>query len=174
MANQVARGKLYRESLFKNNISGSLTKSQSCLKRVGRHGYWPTRSPRKALQSPPIHKCSSHFIFKSQSRLNVLLDLTNEVAKHSCLEPVFRNYGSWNGTPTERQFSKRQVSKRPVSKRLKRQFYKTSGRQNVRSSKRPFAKKHPNIFCTCGWWKSAGLKPDILKPDDFKPDILLT
>jgi hypothetical protein len=31
-----------------------------------------------------------------------------------------------------------------------------SGLQNVRSSKRPVAKKHPFIFCTCGWWKSAG------------------
>jgi hypothetical protein len=34
--------------------------------------------------------------------------------------------------------------------------FKTSGRQNVRTSKRPVAKKHPYIFCTCGWWKSAG------------------
>jgi hypothetical protein len=34
--------------------------------------------------------------------------------------------------------------------------YKMSGLQNVRSSKRPVAKKHPYIFCTCGWWKSAG------------------
>jgi hypothetical protein len=31
-----------------------------------------------------------------------------------------------------------------------------SGLQNVRSSKRPVAKKHPSIFCTCGWWISAG------------------
>ncbi len=31
-----------------------------------------------------------------------------------------------------------------------------SGLQNVRSSKRSFAKKHPYILCTCGWWKSAG------------------
>jgi hypothetical protein len=31
-----------------------------------------------------------------------------------------------------------------------------SGLQNVRSSKRPVAKKHPYIFWTCGWWKSAG------------------
>jgi len=30
-----------------------------------------------------------------------------------------------------------------------------SGLQNVRSSKRPVAKKHPYIL-TCGWWKSAG------------------
>ncbi len=30
-----------------------------------------------------------------------------------------------------------------------------SGLQDVRSSKRPVAKKHPYIFCTCGWWKSA-------------------
>jgi hypothetical protein len=30
-----------------------------------------------------------------------------------------------------------------------------SGLQNVRSSKRPVAKKSPYIFCTCGWWKSA-------------------
>jgi hypothetical protein len=36
----------------------------------------------------------------------------------------------------------------------KRQVYKTSGLQNVSSSKRPVAKKHPCIFCTCGWWKS--------------------
>jgi hypothetical protein len=80
------------------------------------------------------------------------------------------------GTPT-----KRQVSKRQVSKRLKRQVYKTSGLQNVRSSKRPVAKKHPYIFCTCGWWKSAGsvaamfltfCKPDVLKPDVLKPDVL--
>jgi hypothetical protein len=38
----------------------------------------------------------------------------------------------------------------------RRQVYKTSGRQSVRSSKRLVAKKHPYIFCTCGWWKSAG------------------
>jgi hypothetical protein len=56
-----------------------------------------------------------------------------------------------NGTPTKRQVTKRQVSKRPVSKRLKRQVYKTSGLQNVW-----LQKKHPFIFCTCGWWKSAG------------------
>jgi hypothetical protein len=31
-----------------------------------------------------------------------------------------------------------------------------SGLQNVRSSEPPVAKKHPYIFCTCGWWKSAG------------------
>jgi hypothetical protein len=49
------------------------------------------------------------------------------------------------GTPT-----KRQVSKRQVSKHLKRQVYKTSGLQNVRSSKRLVEKKHPYIFCTCG------------------------
>jgi hypothetical protein len=70
------------------------------------------------------------------------------------------------GTPTKRQVSKRQVSKRqvskrPVSKHLKRQVYETSGLQNVRSSKRQVfktsgCKKHPYIFCTCGWWKSAG------------------
>jgi hypothetical protein len=30
-----------------------------------------------------------------------------------------------------------------------------SGLQNVRSSKRPVAKQHPYIFCTCGWWKFA-------------------
>jgi hypothetical protein len=70
------------------------------------------------------------------------------------------------GTPTKRQVSKRQVSKRPVSKRLKRQVYKrqvykTSGLQNVRFTKRQVfktsgCKKHPSIFCTCGWWKSAG------------------
>jgi hypothetical protein len=71
------------------------------------------------------------------------------------------------GTPTKCQVSKRQVSKRPVSKRLKRQVYKTSGLQNVRFTKRQvykmaglqnvrFTKKHPFIFCTCRWWKSAG------------------
>ncbi len=38
----------------------------------------------------------------------------------------------------------------------KRQVYKMSGLQNVRSSKRPVTKKYPYIFCTCGWWKSAG------------------
>ncbi len=43
----------------------------------------------------------------------------------------------------------------------KRQVYKTSGLQNVRFTKpralkRPVAKKHPYIFCTFGWWKSAG------------------
>jgi hypothetical protein len=31
------------------------------------------------------------------------------------------------------------------------QVYKTSGLQNVQ-----LQKKHPYIFCTCGWWKSAG------------------
>jgi hypothetical protein len=79
--------------------------------------------------------------------------------------------GSFYGTPRKCQVSKRQASKRPFSKRLKRQVYKTSvlqnvsftkrqvykmsGLQNVRSSKHPAAKKHPYIFCTCGWWKSA-------------------
>jgi hypothetical protein len=48
-----------------------------------------------------------------------------------------------------------------VSKRLKRQVYKTSGLQNVRFTKLQVfktsgSKKHPYIFCTCGWWKSAG------------------
>jgi hypothetical protein len=61
------------------------------------------------------------------------------------------------GTPT-----KRQVPKRQVSKRLKHQGYKTSGLQNVRFTKHQvfktpkLAKKHPYIFRTCGWWKSAG------------------
>ncbi len=59
-------------------------------------------------------------------------------------------------TPTKPQVSKRPVSKCSVSKRLKRQVYKMSGLQNVRSSKRWIAKKHPYIFCTWGWWKSAG------------------
>jgi hypothetical protein len=31
-----------------------------------------------------------------------------------------------------------------------------SGLQNVRFSKRLVAIKPPYIFCTCGWWKSAG------------------
>jgi hypothetical protein len=55
--------------------------------------------------------------------------------------PLWHNWFSGsdrNGTPT------------------KRQVYKMSGLQNVRSSKRPVAKKHPFIFFTCGWWKSAG------------------
>jgi hypothetical protein len=39
---------------------------------------------------------------------------------------------------------------------IKRQLYKMSGLQNVRSSKRPVAKKRSYIFCTCCWWKSAG------------------
>jgi hypothetical protein len=66
------------------------------------------------------------------------------------------------GTPT-----KRQVSKRPVSKRLKRQVCKKSALQNIRFAKCQvdktsglqnirLKKKHPCIFCTCGWWKSAG------------------
>jgi hypothetical protein len=38
----------------------------------------------------------------------------------------------------------------------KRQFYKNVRFTKARSSKRPVAKKHPYIFCTCGWWKSAG------------------
>ncbi len=38
----------------------------------------------------------------------------------------------------------------------KLQVYKMSGLQNVRSSKHLVEKKHPYIFCTCGWWKSAG------------------
>ncbi len=42
-----------------------------------------------------------------------------------------------------------------VSKRLKCQVYKTSGLQNVRSSKRLVEKKYPYIFFTCGLWKSA-------------------
>ena len=81
-------------------------------------------------------------------------------ARDSCDSTVW-------GTPTKRQVTKRQVSKRPVSKRLKRQVYKTSGLQNVRFTKRQVVKtsglqnvrlqkKHPYIFCTCGWWKSAG------------------
>jgi hypothetical protein len=79
---------------------------------------------------------------------------------------VFR-LATVKGTPTKRQVSKRQVSKRPVSKRLKRQVYKTSGLQNVRLTKCQvyktsglqnvrLRKKHPFIFCTCDWWKSAG------------------
>jgi hypothetical protein len=35
----------------------------------------------------------------------------------------------------------------------KRQVYKTSGLQ---IEKRPVAKKHPCIFCSCHWWKSKG------------------
>ena len=38
----------------------------------------------------------------------------------------------------------------------KRQVYKMSGLQNFKSSKLPVANKHPYIFGTCGWWKSAG------------------
>ena len=71
------------------------------------------------------------------------------------------------GTPTKRQVSKRQVSKRPVSKCLKRQVYKTSGLQNVKFTKCQvyktsglqnvrLQKTSIYIFCTCGWWKSAG------------------
>jgi hypothetical protein len=65
--------------------------------------------------------------------------------------------GAAGGTPTKRQ----------VSKRLKRHVYKTSALQNVRFTKSEvyktsglqnvqLQKKHPYIFCTCGWWKSAG------------------
>ncbi len=57
-------------------------------------------------------------------------------------------------------------SKRPVSKRRKRQVYKTSALQKIRFTKCQvyktsglqnvqLQKKHPFIFCTCGWWKSA-------------------
>jgi hypothetical protein len=38
----------------------------------------------------------------------------------------------------------------------KRQDYNMSDLQNIRSSKHHVAKKHSYIFCTCGWWKSAG------------------
>jgi hypothetical protein len=44
----------------------------------------------------------------------------------------------------------------------KRQVYKMLGLQNVRFTKRQVfktsgcKKNHPYIFCTCGWWKSAG------------------
>ncbi len=43
----------------------------------------------------------------------------------------------------------------------KRQVYKMSGLQNVLFTKRQVfktsgSKKHPYIFCTCGWWKSTG------------------
>jgi hypothetical protein len=43
----------------------------------------------------------------------------------------------------------------------KRQVCKMSGLQNVRFSKHQVfkmysCKKHPYVFCTCGWWKSAG------------------
>jgi hypothetical protein len=80
---------------------------------------------------------------------------------------IFIGTSSFFGTPTKRQVSKRQVSKRPVSKRLKRQVYKTSGLQNIRFTKWQvyktsglqkvrLQKKHPYIFCACGWWKSAG------------------
>jgi hypothetical protein len=37
-----------------------------------------------------------------------------------------------------------------------------SGLQNVRFSKRPVAKKHPYIFCTFSWWKSAGSEAAML------------
>jgi hypothetical protein len=72
------------------------------------------------------------------------------------------------GTPTKSRVSKRQVSKHSVPKRLKRHVFKTSGLQNVRFSKCQAYKMsglqnvllqkniHTYIFCTCGWWKSAG------------------
>jgi hypothetical protein len=41
----------------------------------------------------------------------------------------------------------------------KRQVYKMSGLQNVRSPKCLVEKKHPYIFCTGGLWKSAGSDP---------------
>ncbi len=49
----------------------------------------------------------------------------------------------------------------------KRQVYKTSGLQNVRFTKRQVfktsgCKKHPFIFCTCGWWKSTGSVASML------------
>ncbi len=54
----------------------------------------------------------------------------------------------WFQNVWKARFTKRQVYKTSV--------YTTSGLQNVRSSKCLVAKKHPYIFCTCGWWKSAG------------------
>ncbi len=72
------------------------------------------------------------------------------------------------GTPTKRQVSKRQVYKTSGLQNVrftKRQVYKTSGLQNVRFTKcqakcqvfkTSGCKKHPFIFCTCGWWKSTG------------------
>jgi hypothetical protein len=56
------------------------------------------------------------------------------------------------------RFTKRQVFKMSGLQKVrssKRQVFKMSGLQKVRSSKRPVAKKHPYIFCICGWWKSA-------------------
>ncbi len=38
----------------------------------------------------------------------------------------------------------------------KRQVYKTSGLQTSGLQNVRLQKKHPNIFCTYGWWKSAG------------------
>ncbi len=61
----------------------------------------------------------------------------------------------------------------------KRQLYKTSGLQNIRFTKRQvfktsrLLKKHPFIFCTCDWWKSAGsVAANVLKRDVLKPDVL--
>ncbi len=93
--------------------------------------------------------------------------IANWVACFGVPATVTTNRGTHFGTPTKRQVSKRQVSKRPVSKHLKRQVYKMSGLQNVRFTKCQvyktsglqnvrLKKKHPYIFCTCGWWKSAG------------------
>jgi hypothetical protein len=89
-------------------------------------------------------------------------------ARHTIrnLKDTSNSKNACHGTPPKCQVSKRQVSKRPVSKRLKRQDYNTSGLQNVRFTKcqvyktsglqNGCKKKHPYIFCTCGWWKSAG------------------
>jgi hypothetical protein len=108
-----------------------------------------------------------------ESRIRIRIKVTSRIIRVNDADPQHCFHGhrvtlcQCNGTPT-----KRQVSKRPVSKRLKRQVYKTSGLQNirftkrqvykmsglqnVRSSKRRIAKKQPYIFCTRGWWKSAG------------------
>jgi hypothetical protein len=38
----------------------------------------------------------------------------------------------------------------------KHQVYKTSGRQTSGLQNVQLQRKNPYIFCTCGWWKSAG------------------
>ena len=115
---------------------------------------WVSQWRQKQLRQ--IHTCLQHhgvaYMLTWVTWLaSVHISETFLWAKHS-------SQGLKNGTPT-----KRQVSKGPVSKRLECQVYKTSRLQNVTfTNKTPglqnvqLLKKHPYIFCTCGWWKSAG------------------
>jgi hypothetical protein len=64
--------------------------------------------------------------------------------------------GGEAGTTVWKRYTHKKTSGLQNVRFTKRQVHKMSGLQNVRSSKRPVAKNHPYLFCTCGWWKSAG------------------